>query len=188
MQEHLNTRKIVECFMRLGDLLVEMEVQSVVRILMIGGAYMVTQIQNRATTMDVDVLVYLDRGTEDYMKYLAAVSYVAVEKHVDYHWLSDGIGDLMAAAAVGQVPEGKLWLRSGLLEVYIPEPRYVLALKMLAHGRAKDAGDVQALYQQFGISNRRQVWRLLKKYFSKSALEVYAEDIQASFAAFGPKS
>lgn len=186
MQEHLNTRKIVECFTRLGDLLVELEVQLVVRILMIGGAYMVTQIQNRSTTMDIDVLVYLGRDTEDYRKLLIAVSYVAVEKQVDYRWLSDGIGDLMQAAALGPVPEGKLWLQRGLLEVYIPEPRYVLALKLLAAGRTKDMGDVQALFQMYGIKNRKQAEKLLQKYFSKRALEVYAEDIEKSFSVFLP--
>jgi hypothetical protein len=184
MQELLNARKVVECLTRLGDLLVELEVQSVVRILIIGGAYMITQIQNRATTMDIDVLVYLDRDTEDYRKLLIAVSYVAVEKYVDYHWLSDGIGDLMKAAAVGQVPEGKLWLKHGLLEAYIPESRYVLALKLLAGGRTKDVGDVQTFFQMFGIKNRKQAEKLLRKYFSKQALEVYAPEIEESFRVF----
>ncbi|HEU5377377.1 MAG TPA: hypothetical protein VFV38_18295 [Ktedonobacteraceae bacterium] len=186
MQELLNARKVVECLTRLGELLVELEVQSMVRILMIGGAFMVTQIQNRDTTMDIDVLVYLERDTEDYRKLLTAASFVAVEKQVDYRWLSDGIGDLMRSAAVGQVPEGKLWLKRGLLEVYIPEPRYVLALKLLAAGRTKDAGDVRALFQMYGIKNRKQAEKLLKKYFSKQALEVYVEDIERSFNAFLP--
>lgn len=55
----------------------------------------------------------------------------------------------MQSAAVGPVPEGKLWLKRGLLEVYIPEPRYVLALKLLAAGRTKDAGDVRAHIAHF---------------------------------------
>lgn len=186
MQELLNARKVVECLTRLGELLTELEVQSVVRILIIGGAFMVTQIHNRTTTIDVDGLVYLERDTEDYRKLLAAASFVAVEKKVDYRWLSDGIGDLMQSAAVGPVPEGKLWLKRELLEVYIPEPCYVLALKLLAAGRKKDKRDVQTLFQMCGVKNRKHAEELLKRFFCKQALEVYAEDIEKSFNVFLP--
>ena len=49
---------------------------------MIGGAYMVTQIGNREITSDVDVLAYIDRGTEDYTKLLTAASFVAIDMHL----------------------------------------------------------------------------------------------------------
>ncbi len=68
-----------------------------------------------------------------------------------------------------------------MLEIYVPEPRYVLALKMLAGGRDKDIPDIQALFQMFGITTRKQVERLLKKYFIKQALEVYAPEISQTF-------
>jgi hypothetical protein len=173
--------EIIECLKRLGE---ELEknfgFEEPVRILMIGGAYMITQIGNRAKTEDVDVLAYIDRHTDIYMKLRVAVSYVAVDMHVGVQWLSDGIGDLMQVA--GEVPGGQLWLKHGMLEVYVPEPDYVLALKLLAGGRKKDIGDIQALFQMYGITNRKQARELLRKYFSKRALEVYAYQIRKTFS------
>lgn len=59
--------EIIECLKRLGN---ELEknfgFEEPVRILMIGGAYMITQIGNRAKTEDVDVLAYIDRNTDIY--------------------------------------------------------------------------------------------------------------------------
>lgn len=173
--------EIIECLKRLGEELEALGVQNPIRILMIGGAYMVTQIGNRELTTDVDVLAYIDRKAEDYMKLQSAASYVAVDMHVSYKWFSDGIGDLLQAA--GKIPSGQLWLKQGMLEVYIPEPQYVLALKLLAGGRDKDIGDILKLFGMFGIKNRKQAEKLLKKYFIKKALEVYGPDIDQTFAA-----
>jgi len=43
-------------------------------------------------------------------------------------WLNDVISD--ALRAQGIVPEGILWRVYGPLEVYMPEPEYILALKL----------------------------------------------------------
>ena len=180
MQEKFMTeQEIIECLTRLGEGLGELGVQQPIRILMIGGAFMITQIGNRELTEDVDVLAYIDRSADDYQKLVIAASFVSVDMHVSTRWFSDGIGDLLQAA--GTVPSGQLWLKHGMLEIYVPEPRYVLALKMLAGGRDKDIPDIQALFQMFGITTRKQVERLLKKYFIKQALEVYAPEISQTF-------
>lgn len=182
IQEKLmQEQQIIECLTRLGEELETLQIQQPLRVLMIGGAYMVTQIKNRERTRDVDVLAYIDRGTEDYQKLLIVASFVSVDMDVDKTWFSDSIGNLMQA--VGKVPNGQLWLRQGLLEVHIPESQYVLALKLLAAGRVKDIGDIKALFQIFQIKTRGQTEKLLRKYFSKRALEAYAPEINQTFEA-----
>ena len=75
MQKKLMTgQKIVECLRRLGDGLQDLGIQQPIRILMIGGAFMITQIGNRTVTEDVDVLVYIDRNFDDYQKLLIVSS------------------------------------------------------------------------------------------------------------------
>lgn len=143
---------------------------------------MITQIGNRELTTDVDVLVHMHRDTKDYMRLVIAASFVSIDMHVSHRWFSDGIGDLMQV--IGAVPEGQLWLKHGMLEVYVPEPRYVLALKLLAGGRDKDIGDVEALFQLFGIKNREQLNDLLREYFSEEAIEVHTPEISKSFKVF----
>jgi|SRR5579883_1275430 hypothetical protein len=181
-EEALQKQQIIQCLKKLGKELEAIQIQQPLRILMIGGAYMVTQIGNREITSDVDVLAYIDRGTEDYTKLLTAASFVAIDMHLSNRWLSDGIGNLLQS--VGQVPSGKLWLKHGLLETYIPEPQYILALKLLAGGRDKDIDDIEVLFQILGIKKREQAEDLLKKYFSKQALEAYAPEIDQVLNAF----
>src|SRR5260370_38367399 len=121
MQEKFMTeQEIIECLTRLGEGLGDLGVQQPIRILMIGGAFMISQIGNRNLTEDVDVLAYIDRSADDYQKLLIVASFVSVDMHVSNRWFSDGIGDLLQAA--GTVPSGQLWLKHGMLEVYVPEP------------------------------------------------------------------
>lgn len=181
MQElFMQEQEIVECLRRLGEELEKLGIQQPIRILMIGGAYMITQIGNRKLTRDVDVLAYIDRSAEDYEKLLIAASFVSVDMHVERTWFSDKIGDLMQAA--GKVPSGQIWLKHSMLEVCVPEPEYVLVLKLLAGGRDKDIGDLQTLFRMFGITNRQQAEKLQRKYFSEEALEAYAPEINQTFA------
>jgi hypothetical protein len=141
----------------------------------------ITQIKNRERTEDVDVLAYIDRHAEDYIKLRSAASFVSIDMHVSNRLFSDKIGDKLLS--VGKVPPGRLWLKHGMLEVYIPEPEYILALKILAGGRDKDIPDIEALFRIFGIKDRKQAEKLLRKYFSRPALKAYAPEINQTFEA-----
>lgn len=76
-------------------------------------------------------------------------------------WLNDVVSD--ALRAHGVVPEGTLWRAYGPLEVYMPEPEYILALKLLA-GRPQDVPDIQALNQLTGISSRARAQAVVDRY------------------------
>jgi hypothetical protein len=57
--------------------------------------------------------------------------------------------------STGTVPQGTLWRRFAMLDVYIPPGDYILALKLLA-GRQKDGDDIYTLSQQPKIRTREQ--------------------------------
>lgn len=163
----------------LGEELVELEIRQPVRLLMIGGGYMLTQIGSRPFTDDIDVFTDLDKYGEDYRRFRAAVRFVASDTHSDPRWFSDNIGDYMQL--VGPIPEGTLWLKHGMLEVYVPEPQYVLVLKLLA-GRDKDKKDIQVLLKRLKIREKSRVEQLLRQYVDKSMLEDEKEKIDKLLA------
>ena len=155
----------------LGQALQQLRVQRPVRVLMVGGAFMLTQMHNRPTTNDVDVVL---KDVDDpmtsplYRTFKAAVRAVASSNRIPVTWINDLIGDFLRNASV--VPEGILWRHYGMLEVYIPEAEYMLALKLLA-GRPKDRNDIQALCQRLNVRTRPQAQQLVDRYIPNKQLQ-----------------
>jgi hypothetical protein len=155
----------------LGQALQDLRVQRPIRILLVGGAFMLTQVSNRPTTNDVDVVLkdINDPMTSPlYQIFKAAVRAVANSNRIPITWINDLIGDFLRNASV--VPEGVLWRHYGMLEVYIPEAEYILALKLLA-GRPKDRNDTQALCQRLKVRTRRQAQQLVDRYIPNKQLQ-----------------
>ena len=173
----MQEQEIIECLRLLGEELEELGVHRPVRLLMIGGAYMITQFRSRLVTEDIDVLVHLDRYSPEYQNFRDAIRYVAQDAQMSWKWLSINVGDFMEE--VGKVPRGKLWFEHRKLRVYVPEPEYVLVLKILA-ARDKDVPDLQFLFQHLRLTKRKQVERLLKKFVSQDMLEdkEYSERVE----------
>ncbi|MBV9708569.1 MAG: hypothetical protein JO125_14320 [Chloroflexi bacterium] len=148
----------------LGQELQNQGVRQPVCILMIGGAFMLTQIHNRPTTNDIDVLLKdIDDATTSplYQTFRAAARIVATRNHLPNSWINDVIGDFLRDTSI--VPEGVLWRTYAVLEVHIPPSEYILALKLLA-GRQKDEEDIQTLCQLLRIRTRQQAQKLVDRY------------------------
>ncbi len=155
----------------LGQELQDLGVEHPVRILMIGGAFMLTQVHNRPTTKDVDVLLKdVDDPTISplYQTFKTAVQAVASRNRISITWINDIIADFLRN--VGTVPEGVLWRTYAMLEVYIPPDEYILALKLLAN-RQKDQEDIQALCQQLRIQTREQAQQIVDRYVSEKEVQ-----------------
>jgi len=155
----------------LGQELQDLGVEHPVRILMIGGAFMLTQVRNRSTTDDVDVLLKdVDDPTISplYQTFKTAVQAVASRNRISITWINDIIADFLRN--VGTVPEGVLWRTYAMLEVYIPPDEYILALKLLAN-RQKDQEDIQALCQQLRIQTREQAQQIVDRYVSEKEVQ-----------------
>ena len=144
---------------------------------------MLTQIHNRSTTKDVDVIVKdLDPVTsEEYRIFKQAVTFVAQDKGVNPAWLSDNIAQFLLS--IGTVPAGTLWFSQGKLEVYIPEGEYVLLTKLLS-GRGKDTPDIEALLAVLGITNRAQAEGIIQNYLDSTTQQQYAQDLETVLNLF----
>jgi hypothetical protein len=156
----------------LGQELYSMGVSSPVRILMVGGAFMLTQMHSTRMTNDVDVLLKdIDDPTTSplYRVFKTAVRAVASRRQIPSTWMNDLIGDFLRD--LGTVPNGVLWRTYAVLEVYVPEAEYILALKLLA-GRQKDREDIRLLCQQIHIQTRNQAQQLVDRYIPKKAQQV----------------
>ena len=110
----------------LGKELQHQGVQHPIRILLVGGAFMLTQIHNRSSTNDVDVLL---KDGDDfatslrYQTFRAAVRAVVRNNKLPSNWLNDIMGDFLHDT--GTAPDGTLWRTYTMLEVYIPPSDYI---------------------------------------------------------------
>lgn len=172
---------------QLGQELEDRGVQQPVRVLLIGGTFMLLQVQNRRATDDVDVFF---KDIEDttvsplYMQCKAAVRAVAARNQLKGNWFNDLMGD--AIRDTNRVPEGTLWRTYGMLAVYLPPKEYILALKLLA-GRQKDIADIEVLSQQLEIKTRAQAQSVVDRYIPNRQLQALS-DLDRTLRDFFPGS
>jgi hypothetical protein len=156
---------------KLGQELQDVGLEHPVPILLVGGAFMLTQIHNRATTGDIDIVLKDIEDTtnsQTYQIFKAAIRTVASRYNIPTSWLNDVISDFLRD--IGNVPEGILWRSYGMLEVCLPPNEYILALKLLA-GRQKDRDDIYALCRLEKIVTRQQAQLLVDRYISNKQLQ-----------------
>src|SRR5450631_777203 len=134
-----------------------------VRVMVVGGAYMLLKIGNRATTQDVDVFplnfassANPDKTTKAILK---AISLVAKRNSLKRDWFNDAafgiIGEL-------QPPEQQLtlWKAYGALEIYMPPAKFILAVKIFGY-RDRDYNDVVALIKQLNVQTREDAQHII---------------------------
>ncbi len=167
----MNAQDIETYLADLGLALGNLGVQRPFRLLMVGGAYMLTQVGNRSATKDIDVLledIPDPSASPLYLPFQAATRVVAAQHTLPANWINDVIGD--ALRAYGPTPAGTLWRVYGPLEISIPTADYILALKILA-GRAQDLLDAEAICQQLGVSTRAQAQGIVDAYITDSLVQ-----------------
>lgn len=142
----------------LGEKLAEMQMKT--SLILLGGAFMVTQFGNRKTTQDIDVVIAAnDRRT--YQAVQQAVGLVAREKKLPPAWLNDDVTIVVDQIGKPQAP--KYWKTLDALTIYVPECEYILALKLFS-GRPQDDRDILAIAQQQSLQTRAQAWSIVYQY------------------------
>jgi predicted nucleotidyltransferase len=164
---------------QLGQELINLGVHQPIRVLMIGGAYMMLLAKSPRSTDDVDIFWLEDEQTlQQALRSLQdGVHTVAKKNALEPNWLNYLTQLLMYDQIT--IPKGKLWRQYGPLHIYVPPKEYILALKILA-GREKDIDDCKLLLQQVKVQTRQQAQRLLKRYILPSAQKQNAEQIENS--------
>lgn len=181
----MNAQDIEGYLAELGQELQNAGVAQPVRLLMVGGAYMLTQIGNRPSTKDIDVLledIPDPHASPLYHSLQRAVRTVAARHGLPMNWINDVISD--ALRNYGPTPTGTIWRVYGPLEVLVPERAYILALKLLAH-RAQDEADIRVLCHELGVSTRDEARRILDTYITDDQIKQFSQ-VDAALAQFFP--
>lgn len=151
-------------------------VKKPVRLMLIGGAYMLLLANAPRSTNDIDVF-WLD---EDAFQQTLIPLRESVQAITKRHTLNPDWFNYVAQMMIYDevmIPDGKLWKRFGPLHIHIPTKEYILALKMMA-GRDKDLEDCAILLPQTPIKTRQQAQQLLSQYILPEGQEKHAEHIE----------
>jgi hypothetical protein len=165
----LDGTQIEQCLGFLGQKLSEMQTKAT--IILLGGALMVTQVGNRKSTQDIDVVV----ATNDrraYQTIQQAILLVAKEKKLPASWMNDDV--TIVVDQIGKPKAPRLWKTFSNLMVYIPEFEYILALKLFS-GRPQDDRDIQALSQKLHIYTQIDAWSIVNLYIPDAQLDLRRE-------------
>lgn len=155
----------IDTYLRaLDQELVHRPITKPVRLVVVGGVYMLYFLGNRAATKDVDIIP-LDfpdttNPNRETKTFRAAVNAVAKTYRLRRDWMND----VVAAFTPTLPPEAlTLWRTYATLHIYVPQPPCMLALKLLA-GRDRDAEDIAALCAQLHVRTRDQAQALVDQY------------------------
>src|SRR6266480_6355919 len=184
MQAH----EIEHYLAELGAALESQGISKPVRLLLIGGAYMMLLANAPRTTDDIDIC-WLEEGEDFHKARLAlrdAVQAIASRYRLPPNWFNYLTQMLIYDKIT--MPKGKLWRRYGPLHVYAPPKEYIFALKILA-GRDQDVADCRILLPQTRIRTRKQAQRALDRYLLPDAQQEEAATIQNALdVLFGSES
>jgi Nucleotidyltransferase of unknown function (DUF6036) len=138
-------------------------------ILLLGGAVMLLEVGNRATTQDIDAS--FEGANASLIR--QAIKIVAQQEGLAQDWLNDG-----AKGFLYSQPPTILWKHYPGLKVYIPSLDYILAMKIVA-SRPRDIEDVRALIQKLHIPNEQALLSIVSKYVPQQRIDVRIQYIIA---------
>ena len=158
-------QEIERYFQDLGDELERREFKNPVRIMVVGGVFMLLMVKNRKATEDVDIVLldYPDttNTTPETVAFKAAVNAVASMHHLKRKWMNDDVAYFIMDMAPHPQPE--LWREFKKLHVYVPVKEYILALKLMVF-RQKDINDVESLLRELQITTREQAQAIVDRF------------------------
>jgi hypothetical protein len=170
--DELNRQDIEKLLAELGNELAT-KFRAPVKVMLIGGAYMILTLHNRKTTKDVDVyplnIPDSQNADKDTRKFLATVRAIAKRHSLAKDWLNDVSFNLLGGLSPATM---ELWTTYGMLEIYKPPIDFILALKLFAD-RSKDKPDIEALLQNLGITARDQAQDVLDRYIEQKFQQEY---------------
>lgn len=160
----MERQEIEQLLQELGDELAKTFKQPV-RVMVIGGAFMLLTLQNRETTQDIDVFPLSfpvsTTPSKETKRFGTAIRAVARRHQLRRDWTNDAAATMLGG--LGPEPTVELWGRFGMLEIYFPPLDFILAMKLFAD-RDKDLTDIEALLQALGITTREELQAIADKY------------------------
>ena len=125
-----------------------------------GGAVMCLVFDARPATKDVDAVFRPTREIRE------AAERVAQAHGLRKDWLNDAVKGYV-------VPHSqRILFDFPNLKVYVPEPDYLLAMKVLAaRADTADAADMKLLIGKLGLSKSEEVFAILEKYYPRQQIK-----------------
>ncbi len=128
-------------------------------ICLYGGAVMCLLYQARPSTKDIDAVFQPGKEIRE------AARRIAAQEGLREDWLNDGVKGFITDHAQ------RVYLDLPNLKVYVPEPDYLLAMKVLAaRVDATDKEDVRILLQELQIKSPEEVFSIVEKYYPKNQI------------------
>ena len=162
----------------LGEELTRQGFKEPVRLLVVGGVFMVLQMGSRKATEDVDVILLdlpemTDKPpTKEIQKFIRAKNAVAAQHGIPRKWLNDTVKAFLLDYAA--VPPLHHWKTFGALSVYFPPKEYILVSKLMTF-RLKDYDDIQALLEDLEVETREQAQALVDQFVPDKDWQNYYE-------------
>ncbi len=146
----------------LDEELAQQKIRKPVRLVVVGGVYMMLVLGNRSSTKDVDIIPLDFPDTTNPNKetkaFRSAINAVAKRFGIRRDWMND-----VVSAFIPDLGPVTVWREYQHLHVYVPSQEYILVLKLLA-GREKDEEDILALCEVLNIQTREQAQTLVDRY------------------------
>lgn len=167
----LNKSTIEKAFNRLNDTLAHKNIKG--EVCLYGGAVMCLVYDARPNTKDVDAIFHPTKELRD------LISQIGSEMDLGDQWLNDGVKGFVV-----DHPRRFFFQKSHLL-VMVPEPDYLLAMKVLAaRVDTSDADDVRFLVKKLGLTTPAEVFKILEQYYPNNqvrpATQFFVEEIFGS--------
>lgn len=134
------------------------------KITMAGGSAIMFWRADRAGTKDIDVIAPTPLPKD----LIAAAERVAIRHGITKNWLNTD-ASLMPQPQLDIVPE-QVFEGENRLIVFIPNPKYMLAMKLLA-ARPEDLSDAIALARRTGLKKYRDMIILMEESYPSEVQE-----------------
>ena len=167
----LNKTDIEDALNRLNDVLAHKNIKG--EVCLYGGAVMCLVYDARPSTKDIDAIFRPAKELRE------LISQIGIELEIGKQWLNDGVKGFVV-----DHPRRIFFQKSHLL-VMVPEPDYLLAMKVLAaRVDTSDADDVRFLVKKLGLTTPAEVFKILEQYYPKKqvrpATQFFVEEIFGS--------
>jgi hypothetical protein len=148
----LNKLDIENALLKLNEALAKKELKG--EVCLYGGAVLCLAYNARPSTKDVDAIFHPSSELRE------LIARVGEDLNLGPHWLNDGVKGFVV-----EHPR-KILFQMSHLQVYVPEPEYLLAMKVLAaRADTNDADDVRFLIKKVGLTHPEQVFKILEQYY-----------------------
>jgi hypothetical protein len=160
----LNRIQIEELLQALNVELLAIGVKGEIGI--VGGSALCLAFNARQSTKDVDAIF------EPSIVIRQAAERIANRYHIDHDWLNDAVKGFLSSKA----PQKNIIFDFSNLKVWIPEPQYLLAMKvMAARVDTKDKGDIIFLIKHLRLTSSDEVFGLVLKYFPRNLIPIKSQ-------------